>query len=73
MTAIRDRLIRLGGYVVEPVRSMRRLVVLAAADLDKTDLDAVTGIVIYFVLATAIVIWAASMYVLVRAMTGVGI
>ena len=73
MTAIRDRLIALGGYVVEPVRSVRRVLVLAAADLDLDDLKAVTAVVIYLVLATIVVVWAASMYILVRAMTGVGI
>ncbi len=68
---IRDRLVRIGGYVVEPLRSVRRTVALLVSTLDLDDLKAVVAVGIYFTLGTAVVAWAASMVVLVRWITGV--
>ena len=85
MTAIRlrlrDCLIVIGGYVVEPIRSVRArlrlllepvryVVVLAITDLDAGDLRATVAVGIYLVLATVVVVWATSMFVLVRWMLG---
>lgn len=71
MTAIRDRLIRIGGYVVEPVRSVRRAAAFVVSGLDADDLQAVLAVVIYLALGTVIVAWAASMVVVVRWIVGV--
>ena len=71
LSRVRDRLICIGGYIVEPIRSVRRGVGLALSGLDSDDLEAVTGVLIYLTLATVIVAWASSMYLLVRLITGV--
>ncbi len=68
---LRDRLIVIGGYVVEPLRSVWRTTALMGADLDLDDFKATVAVVIYFALGTAVVAWAASMAVLVRWIVGV--
>lgn len=65
---VHDLLISIGGYAVEPIRSVRRSIALV---LDSDDFQAVADVAVYMTLATAIVIWASSMYLLVRAITGV--
>ncbi len=72
MIVVGDWLIRIGGYVVEPVRSMRRAVARAASSsgLDAGDLQAVVAVGIYLTLGTVVVAWAASMFILVRWIVG---
>ena len=67
----RDRIHRLLSTLLAPLRSVWRGIVLALSGLDRDDLEAVTGVVVYLVLATVVVVWASSMYLLVRAITGV--
>ncbi len=71
MTWLHDRLVYVGGYVVEPLRSVRRGIALALSGLDADDLQATTAVVVYLTLATLVVVWASAMYLLVRAITGV--
>ena len=73
MVVVGEFLIRIGGYIVEPVRSIRRAVVRTAAisGLDVSDLKAVVVVAIYLTLGTLVVVWAASMFVLVRWIIGV--
>ena len=71
MIVVGDRLIALGGYVVEPLRSVRRLVRLALSGLDADDLQAVLAVGIYLVFGTLVVTWAALMFVFVRWIVGV--
>ena len=73
MIVVGDFLIRIGGYVVEPLRSIRRALAHAVSGLglDKDDLQAVVAVLIYLTLGTLVVVWAASMFVLVRWIVGV--
>ena len=73
MIVVGDFLIRIGGYVVEPLRSMRRVAArtAVASGLDVDDLQAVVAVAIHLVLGTVIVAWAAAMFVLVRWIVGV--
>ncbi len=77
MTAIRQRLSSFVTYVLRPLAPARlgydfarRGVALAVADLDLEDLQAITAVLIYLVLGTVVVVWAASLFVLVRWMVG---
>ena len=82
MIVVGDFLIRIGSYIVEPVRFVRRTVVriavrravvrvATASGLDSNDLQAVVAVGIYLALGTLVVVWAASMFVLVRWIVGV--
>ena len=73
MIVVGEFLIRIGGYVVEPLRSIRRAAsrTAAASGLDTTDLQAVVAVGVYLTLGTLVVAWAASMFVLVRWIVGV--
>ena len=73
MVVVGEFLIRIGGYIVEPLRSVRRAVARTAATsgLDVSDLKAVVAVAIYLTLGTLVVVWAASMFVLVRWIVGV--
>lgn len=70
MTTIRLRLRAAVVRLLRPFERVWYVVGLAIADLDADDLRAVTAVCIYLVLGTVVIVWASSMFVLVRWMVG---
>ena len=72
-TTIQDVFITIGGYIVEPFRTVRRrfVAISNALDIGVEDLQVLVRLVIYAVLATGLVSWGAAMYLLVRLIVGV--
>ncbi len=57
--------VAVSSRVLYPLRRVAEL-----SGLDSSDAEAVTAVLVYLALATVIVAWASSMYLLVRAITG---
>lgn len=70
MTAIRLRLRATIARLLRPFDRVRYVVGLVIADLDANDFRAVVAVLIYLMLGTVVVVWAASMFLLVRWMVG---